>query len=42
MGLGADLMADFSEPIGGTKDYRAFQMSLSFGWVRGKGHSPAP
>lgn len=40
--MGFDLMADFSEPIGGTKNYSAFQMSLTFGWVWGKGHSPAP
>ena len=40
--MGFDLMPDFSEPIGGTKNYSAFQMSLTFGWVWGKGHSPAP
>jgi len=37
--MGFDLMADFSEPIGGTKNLSAFQMNLTFGWVWGKGHT---
>ena len=41
VGLGADLPANFSEPIGGKKDYRAFQMSVSFGWAWGRGDAPA-
>ncbi len=41
VGLGADLMPDFSEPLSGRKDYRSFQMSLNFGWAWGKGHTPA-
>lgn len=39
VGLGADLMADFSEPLSGRKDYRSFQMSLNFGWAWGKGNT---
>jgi hypothetical protein len=37
--MGFDLMPDFSEPIGGTKNHSAFQMNLTFGWVWGKGHT---
>lgn len=39
VGLGGDLMPDFSEPLAGRKDYRSFQMSLNFGWAWGKGHT---
>jgi hypothetical protein len=41
VGLGADLPADFSEDLGGTRNYRALQMGVSFGWTWGKGHTPA-
>jgi len=37
--VGADLPADFSEELAGTKNYRALQMGMSFGWAWGKGHS---
>jgi hypothetical protein len=36
-----DLPADFSETLAGTRNYRAFQMGMSFGWVWGKGHPAA-
>jgi len=36
--VGADLPADFSEELAGTKNYRAFQMGMSFGWAWGKRH----
>jgi len=42
VGIGADLPADFPREIAGSKDYRAVQMSMSFGWAWGKGHSPHP
>jgi hypothetical protein len=42
VGVGADLPANFSEDLAGTKDYRSFQMNVTFGWVWGKGHTPAP
>jgi hypothetical protein len=37
VGIGADLPANFSEELGGTKNYRTFQMNVSFGWAWGKG-----
>jgi hypothetical protein len=42
IGAGADLPADFSEPLAGTKSYRGFQMNVTFGWVFGKGRSSSP
>jgi hypothetical protein len=36
---GVDLPADFSEELAGTRNYRAFQMGMSFGWAWGKGHT---
>jgi hypothetical protein len=39
VGIGADLPANFSEDLAGTRNYRAFQMSLTFGWAWGKGHT---
>ena len=35
--IGADLPADFSDELAGTKNYRALQMGMSFGWAWGKG-----
>jgi uncharacterized caspase-like protein len=35
--VGAELPANFSEDLAGTKNYRAFQIGLSFGWTWGKG-----
>jgi hypothetical protein len=40
VGIGADLPANFSEELGGKKNYRAFQMNVSFGWAWGKGNKP--
>ena len=37
-----ELPADFSEELSGTKNYRAFQIGISFGWTWGKGHPPQP
>jgi hypothetical protein len=39
VGLGADLPANFGEDLAGTRNYRALQMSVTFGWVWGKGHT---
>jgi len=38
VGVGADLPANFSEEIGGRKNYRAFQMNVTFGWAWGRGN----
>ncbi len=40
VGIGGDLPADFSEELSGSKNYRAFQVGLSFGFTFGKGHTP--
>jgi hypothetical protein len=37
--VGAELPADFSEELAGTKNYRAVQVGFSFGWTWGKGHT---
>ena len=39
VGAGADLPANFSKELGGKKNYRAFQMNVSFGWAWGKGNT---
>jgi hypothetical protein len=31
-------MANFSQPIGATRNYSGFQLAASFGWVFGRGH----
>jgi hypothetical protein len=36
VGIGADLPANFSKELGGKKNYRAFQMNVTFGWAWGK------
>ena len=38
--IGADLPADFSEELSGSKNYRAVQVGISFGFTFGKGHPP--
>jgi hypothetical protein len=35
--VGAELPADFSQELSGSKNYRALQIGLSFGWTWGKG-----
>jgi hypothetical protein len=37
VGIGADLPANFSEDLAGTKNYRALLMNVTFGWAWGKG-----
>lgn len=37
--FGAELPADFSQELSGSKSYRALQVGLSFGWTWGKGHT---
>ena len=34
---GYNLVADFSEPVGGRKNYSGFQVLLGFSWTFGKG-----
>jgi len=36
-GLGYNLMTDFSEPIGGSKNYSGPEFSFEFNWLFGKG-----
>lgn len=36
-GLGYNLMTDFSEPIGGSKNYSGPEFSFEFSWLFGKG-----
>jgi hypothetical protein len=40
--LGGELPANFSEDLAGTRDYRAFQVGVSFGWAWGKAPPPTP
>ena len=40
VGIGGDLPANFSEELAGTKNYRAFQVGISFGFTFGKGRTP--
>ena len=37
-----ELPADFSQELSGTKNYRAFQIGITFGWTWGKGNVPQP
>jgi hypothetical protein len=37
--FGAELPADFSQELSGSRSYRALQIGLSFGWTWGKGHT---
>jgi hypothetical protein len=38
--LGGDLPANFSEDLAGTRNYRAFQVGITFGFTFGKGRTP--
>jgi hypothetical protein len=40
--IGGDLPSNFSEDLAGTKNYRAFRLGVSFGWLWGRGHPPTP